>query len=92
MGLASSQRAAVERVNSEALMAGGSSLRIVAERAPSSATVQWEESVRTGKSVWQDAESVVKERIAKEAKRESGKQTASQNSEQSHVIISTTVH
>lgn len=92
VGLASSQRAAVERVNSEALMAGGSSLRIVAERAPSSATVQWEESVRTGKSVWQDAESVVKERIAKEAKRESGKQTASQNGEQSHVIISTTVY
>ncbi|KAK7692741.1 hypothetical protein QCA50_004374 [Cerrena zonata] len=93
VGLASSQRVAVERLNSEALMAGGSSLKIVAERAPSSATVQWEESVRSGKSVWQDAEGVVKERVAKEAaRREAGKQSTPKTCERDHTLISTTVY
>lgn len=92
VGLASSQRAAVERVNMEALTAGGSSLKIVAERAPSSATAQWEESVRSGKSVWHDAEGIVKDRIAKAAKREAGKEAAPRNCERDHALISTTVY
>ncbi|KAI0076107.1 hypothetical protein K474DRAFT_1295357 [Panus rudis PR-1116 ss-1] len=65
-GLPSAQSSAVKTLNDAALEAGGESLRIVAERAPSSAVVQWEEAVREGKSVWQDAEEVVKKRMSKE--------------------------
>ncbi|CAL1706914.1 unnamed protein product [Somion occarium] len=69
VGLPSAQMSAVGTLNTAALEAGGSSLKIVAERAPSSPVVQWEDSARTGKSVWQGAEEVVKDRVTQEAKR-----------------------
>ncbi|GJE95465.1 hypothetical protein PsYK624_116490 [Phanerochaete sordida] len=56
--------AAVDALNQAVLAEGGDALRIVAERAPSSAVCQWEDSVRGGKTVWDTAEDVVQRRIA----------------------------
>ncbi|KAL4246028.1 hypothetical protein ABKN59_008837 [Abortiporus biennis] len=61
-GMPSAQARTIKSLNDAALKAGSHSLRIVAEPAPSSAVVQWETAVRAGKSVWKDAEEVVRER------------------------------
>lgn len=63
-GSVSSQRAAVEALNAEVTAHGGDALRVVAESAPSSAASQWEDAVRGGKGVWEDAEEVVRARLA----------------------------
>ncbi|OCH92283.1 hypothetical protein OBBRIDRAFT_727097 [Obba rivulosa] len=51
-------------VNSAAVAAGGNALRIAAERAPLSAARQWEDSVRSGRGVWETGEEVVRARLA----------------------------
>lgn len=69
LGTKASQASAVEALNKSVLAEGGDALRIVAERAPSSAVCQWEDSVREGRSVWDKAEEVVHERYAAAAQR-----------------------
>ncbi|KAI8993104.1 hypothetical protein BD414DRAFT_412960 [Trametes punicea] len=54
----------VQALNAAAESAGGLALRIVAELAPLSAARQWEESVRGGQGVWENAEAVVRKRLA----------------------------
>ncbi|KAH9935488.1 uncharacterized protein B0H18DRAFT_975902 [Fomitopsis serialis] len=56
--------AAVEAINAAATEAGGPSLRIVAEGAPTSVVRQWEAAVRGGPGIWEGAEEVVKKRLA----------------------------
>ncbi|TCD69802.1 hypothetical protein EIP91_006115 [Steccherinum ochraceum] len=58
-------------VSSSSAADSRSALRIVAERAPMSAAVQWEEAVREGRTVWQSAEDVVATRLAVAASRAS---------------------
>ena len=53
----------IAEMNDLAKRTGGSALKIVAERAPASAAVQWEDAVRRGRSVWQDAEEEVTKRM-----------------------------
>ena len=64
LGTHAAQTAAVDALNAAVLAEGGAALRIVAERAPRSATCQWEDAVRAGKSVWDQAEAVVQHRLA----------------------------
>ncbi|EKM54395.1 uncharacterized protein PHACADRAFT_258211 [Phanerochaete carnosa HHB-10118-sp] len=64
LGTQAAQASAVDALNQAVLAEGGDALRIVAERAPSSAACQWEDSVRGGKSVWDKAEEVVHHRLA----------------------------
>ncbi|KAI0630268.1 hypothetical protein C8Q77DRAFT_1064079 [Trametes polyzona] len=54
----------VKAMNAAAEAAAGPALRIVAELAPSSAARQWEESVRGGRGVWDDAEAAVQARLS----------------------------
>lgn len=55
---------AVDEINAAAVKAGGPSLRIVAECAPTSVVRQWEVAVRGGPGVWDAAEEVVTKRLA----------------------------
>lgn len=55
----------IAALNDAAIKAGGAALRIVAEPAPLSAALQWETSMRGGPGVWEGAEAVVSERLAK---------------------------
>lgn len=55
----------IAALNEAAEKAGGPALRIVAESAPLSAALQWEMSVRDGPTIWESAEAVVNERLAK---------------------------
>ena len=55
---------AVSAVNAAALAAGGAALRIVAEHAPMSAARQWEDAVRGGRGVWEEAEGAVRARMS----------------------------
>ena len=64
LGPRAAAAAAVEALNAAVLAAGGDALRIVAERAPSSAVCQWEDAVRGGGGVWDGAEAVVRSRLA----------------------------
>lgn len=64
LGTHAAQAAAVDALNAAVLAEGGAALRIVAERAPRSATCQWEDAVRAGRSVWDQAEAVVQHRLA----------------------------
>ena len=64
LGTRAAQGAAVDALNKAALAEGGDAVRIVAERAPGSAVCQWEDSVREGRSVWDQAEAVVRQRLA----------------------------
>ena len=64
LGTQAAAAASVDALNETALAEGGYALRIVAERAPSSAVCQWEDSVRGGKGVWDTAEEVVRRRLA----------------------------
>jgi len=61
--MAAVQGKAVVELNEAAMKEGGNSMRIVAEAAPMSAVVQWEESVRSGKTVWEMAEEEVNKRF-----------------------------
>ncbi|OJT06344.1 hypothetical protein TRAPUB_2806 [Trametes pubescens] len=58
----------VKALNRAVEAAAGPALRIVAELAPSSAARQWEESVRGGRGVWEDAEDAVRTRLTAAAK------------------------
>ncbi|KAI0769711.1 hypothetical protein BD413DRAFT_477086 [Trametes elegans] len=55
----------VQAINAAADTSAGRTRRIVAELAPSSAARQWEDSVRGGQGVWDEAEVVVRQRLAK---------------------------
>ncbi|KAH9839523.1 uncharacterized protein C8Q71DRAFT_516033 [Rhodofomes roseus] len=68
-GLVASSAAneAVEALSAAVMKAGGPSLRIVAECAPTSVVRQWETAARGGPSIWEGAEEVVKERLASAA-------------------------
>lgn len=55
---------AVDEINAAAVKAGGPSLRIVAERAPTSVVRQWEVAVRGGPGVWDAAGAVATKRLA----------------------------
>ncbi|PSR81160.1 hypothetical protein PHLCEN_2v6495 [Hermanssonia centrifuga] len=63
-GTRSSTASAVKALNNAAMAQGGDALRIVAERAPSSAVSQWEQAVRGGRGVWENAEMMVHQRLA----------------------------
>ena len=54
---------AVDEINAAAMKAGGSSLCIVAECAPTSVVRQWETAVRGGPGVWDAAEEMVTKRL-----------------------------
>ncbi|CDO74458.1 hypothetical protein BN946_scf184979.g13 [Trametes cinnabarina] len=58
----------VQALNAAAESAGGPARRIVAELAPLSPARQWEESVRGGQSVWDNAEMTVRKRLAASSK------------------------
>ncbi|KAH8080268.1 hypothetical protein BXZ70DRAFT_901506 [Cristinia sonorae] len=53
----------VDEMNALAVSLGASALRVVAERAPMSAAAQWEDAAKEDRSVWQNAEEVVRQRI-----------------------------
>jgi len=53
----------IPALNALAQATGGPALQIVAERAPMSAAVQWEEAVRAGRTVWEGAEEEVARRV-----------------------------
>ena len=55
---------AVAAVNAAAVAAGGAALRVVAEHAPLSPARQWEDAVRGGRGVWDDAARAVCARLA----------------------------
>ena len=62
-GFSSDQSTAVDALNAAVVAQGGDALCVVAEPAPSSTTSQWEQSVRCGRSIWEDAEEVVRRRL-----------------------------
>ncbi|KAH9858812.1 hypothetical protein C2E23DRAFT_718147 [Lenzites betulinus] len=53
----------VKALNAAAEAAAGPALRVVAELAPSSAARQWEDSVRGGRGVWDEADAAVQRRL-----------------------------
>ena len=53
----------IAEMNELAKRTGGFALKIVAERAPGSAAVQWEDAVRRGRAIWQDAEEEIAKRM-----------------------------
>ncbi|KAI0819988.1 hypothetical protein BC628DRAFT_1413382 [Trametes gibbosa] len=58
----------VKTLNAAAEAAAGPALRVVAELAPSSAARQWEDSVRGGRGVWEEADAAVQRRLAAAAR------------------------